>query len=34
MSEAPFIKKPRRGIFKRSNVNAGLAKDLAIVSQL
>ncbi len=34
MSEAPFIKRPRRGIFKRSRDDAGLMKDLAIVSQL
>ncbi|HHO77301.1 MAG TPA: AtpZ/AtpI family protein [Deltaproteobacteria bacterium] len=34
MSEAPFIRRPRRGLFKRSRRDEGLIKDLAIVSQL
>lgn len=34
MSEAPFIKRPRRGIFKRSKRDTGLIEDIAIVSQL
>ena len=34
MSEAPFIKKPRRGIFKRSQQDTQLIKDLAIITQL
>ncbi len=34
MSEAPFIKRPRRGIFKRSTRDQGLIEDMVIVSQL
>lgn len=34
MSEPPFIKRPRRGIFKRSQNDTQLIKDLAIVTQL
>ena len=34
MSEAPFIKRPKRGIFKRSTRGTGLIEDIAIVSQL
>ena len=34
MSEAPFIKQPRRGIFRRSRRDTQLAKDLAMVTQL
>lgn len=34
MSEPPFIKRPRRGIFKRSQNDTQLVKDLAIVTQL
>ena len=34
MSEAPFIKRPKRGIFKRSTRDTGLIEDIAIVSQL
>lgn len=32
MSELPFIKRPRRGIFKRSRNDTQLVKDLAIVT--
>lgn len=34
MSEAPFIKRPKRGLFKRSTRDTGLIEDIAIVSQL
>jgi len=34
MSEAPFIKRPRRGLFKKSSTKTGVLGDLAIVSQL
>ena len=34
MSEAPFIKRPRRSIFKRTSKESRLLEDLAIVTQL
>lgn len=34
MSEAPFIKRPRRSIFKRAKRDTRLIEDLAIVTQL
>ncbi|MGC9324397.1 MAG: AtpZ/AtpI family protein, partial [Desulfomonilia bacterium] len=34
MSEAPFIKRPRRGIFKRKTRDSRVLEDLAIVTQL